>query len=166
MRVADMNVMKNPAGFLALDENETLDDVIRRMAEIDGHAVAVTSNGRLSGIFTEHDLMKRVVAFDMKPKDLHLRDVMTADVITARLDEDAFDVMYRMDEKPHRYIPVVDNDGQIAGMLSTRDFSAYTVPESVDRAIESSRAVVTSRYQPFLIGLAIVLYTIFLISAF
>jgi len=168
MRLSQMQELKNPAPFLTMDATENLDDAVRSMAMTGQDAIVVTSDGgQLCGIFTEHDLVKRVIARDIRDlESLHLRDVMTYDVISAHIDESAFDVLDRMDNNRHRHIPVLNEAGHVTALLSDRDFLAYSVPEAVQRTVEAGRALISAKYQPFLIATAVVLYTLLVVSIF
>lgn len=83
-------------------------------------AVAVVEQGALRGIFTERDLMLRVVKEGRSPQATLVRDVMTSDVKTvtdASPTEDAINVMLH---RHLRHLPVLGSDGRVLGLLSIR----------------------------------------------
>jgi len=90
-------------------------------------AVAVLENGQPRGIFTERDVMLRVVLKDLNPKNIKVRDVMTSPVQTASDEMTEEDALTHMLEKHIRHLPVVSKSGQLLGMLSIRNVLEYQV---------------------------------------
>ena len=76
------------------------------------------------GIFTERDLLRRVVA---KQRDLAttiLRDVMTTPIATCRPDTSLLECLATLAGKNVRHLPVVNNEG-ICGLITNRDIAAF-----------------------------------------
>lgn len=167
MRLADMKELQHPKDFVAMPETETVYEAARAMAAADEHAVLVMNNGDLRGIFTEHDLVTKVIAEDRDLRKLPLGEVMTTNIIKAGMDENAHDVMYRLDYHPHAQVPVLDDNGKVVALLRSSDFAVYTAPEAIGRSVEATRATVTAKYQPFMILTAVIAWAliIFLIAA-
>ena len=94
----------------------------RLMAEHQCGSVLVTERGRLLGIFTEGDLVRRVLAPGRDPNLTLLVEVMTADPDTIRPRESVDEAIRRMDEYRYRHLPVVDG-GAVVGMVALRDCS-------------------------------------------
>jgi CBS domain-containing protein len=84
-------------------------------------AVAVVEMAELRGIFTERDLMLRVVQQRRDPSYTKVREVMTAPVVTAYDKTSAGDAMDLMLGRHLRHLPIVGEGGQLLGMLSIRD---------------------------------------------
>jgi len=101
------------------------------MAERGISAVMVGEGGRLDGIFTERDLVRRVVAADRDPATTSLAQVMTPDPDTLRPDDTAAEALQRMRAKGYRHLPVVDG-ATIVGMVSIRDLFAVVLEEVED----------------------------------
>jgi CBS domain-containing protein len=95
-------------------------DAVRVMAQDRVGAVAVVEKGDLLGIFTERDLMLRVVKQERDPGTTRVRDVMTAEVKTINelfTAEEASSVMLI----GHlRHLPILNGDGKVLGLLSMR----------------------------------------------
>ena len=106
--------------------DETVRDAARRMAEQRCGSILVVEDGRLLGIFTERDLLVRVVAVGLEPTMTRLRDVMTADPETIGAEEPVAEAVRRMDEGAFRHLVVV-NSGRVLGVISTRDIPALTL---------------------------------------
>ena len=93
----------------------------RLMAERRVGAVAVLEQGGLVGIFTERDLLNRVVAVSRDPQAVTLAEVMTADPITVREDQTLVHALDIMSARHFRHLPVVDKSGALKGVISSRD---------------------------------------------
>ena len=118
-------------------------DAVRTMHE--GHigAVAVVDNDRLAGIFSERDLMNRVVLQRRDPGNIAVGDVMTSPVITIERTSTTDDALKLMDEKHIRHLPVVNIDGKLEGMLSVRSLLHEKVEELTDQ-LDSLEAYFTA----------------------
>ena len=75
---------------------------------------------RLCGIFTERDLLTRVVAAGLDPPTTRLGDVMTADPDTIEASAPIIEAIRRMDEFCYRHMPVLER-GRLIGVVSWRD---------------------------------------------
>ena len=100
--------------------DETVCAAAKRMAENCCGSILVMEEGRMAGIFTERDVMVRVVAAGLDPAKAKLREVMTADPDTIGAGEPVTEAVRRMDEGAYRHLPVVDG-GEVVGVLSIRD---------------------------------------------
>ncbi len=90
-------------------------------------SVLVMTGDRLLGIFTERDVLQRVVA-EMRPAATTLVwDVMTADVICCGPNEDIDDVGDLMRSHRIRHVPIKDALGIVIGLISIGDINAYRV---------------------------------------
>lgn len=88
-------------------------------------AVVVRDGAHVVGIFTERDVLRRVVAAELPPRDTHVADVMTTDVVCAALETDLEEVKSVMMNRRIRHLPVCDDDGQVVGMVSIGDVNAW-----------------------------------------
>ncbi len=113
---------------LDLAGDATVRDAAKGMAERDINSVLVTNAGRLTGIFTSTDLVKKVVAVGLDPDLTALSDVMTRDPETVSPGLNAIEALHRMQDGHFRHLPVVDN-GELMGVVSRRDFLGYEVDE-------------------------------------
>lgn len=91
-----------------------------RMSERNIGAVAVVDGGRLAGIFSERDIMSRVVARGLSPENTRVDVVMSRDLVVARPEDDVDAALEKMHSIRARHLPVVD-DGRLVGMISIRD---------------------------------------------
>ncbi len=107
----------------SLPPSATVRDATRVMAERHIGAVLVADDGRLQGIFTERDVLARVVAAGLDPDDTVLGRVMTPNPDTVAPNDTALDALRRMTECGYRHLPVVDG-ARMVGMVSIRDLYA------------------------------------------
>jgi CBS domain-containing protein len=106
-----------------LPASTTVRAAARNMAERHIGAVLVGQDGKLQGIFTERDLLMRVVARDRDPDSTALGEVMTADPDTVGPNDLASLALERMRTSGYRHVPVVQN-GAVVGIVSLRDLYA------------------------------------------
>ncbi|MGH6931663.1 MAG: CBS domain-containing protein [Dongiaceae bacterium] len=107
--------------LLELPPTATVRAAAQAMRERHVGAVLVGENRSLDGIFTERDMVNRVVAEGRDPDRTTLADVMTAKPDTIAADATAIDALRRMQDGGYRHLPVVDH-GRIVGIISRRDF--------------------------------------------
>jgi IMP dehydrogenase len=93
--------------------------------------VVVTEGDAVVGIFTERDVLRRVVAEQKDPAAVTLSDVMTSPVITCRPEARVEECMALFTEKRVRHLPVVDDDG-LRGLITSGDLLAHQVQEQKD----------------------------------
>lgn len=93
--------------------------------------VVVTDGKRMVGIFTERDILRRVVAEKRDPATTRVRDVMTSPVMTCRPAASIEELMSVVTTKRIRHIPVMDGD-TLVGIVTSGDLLAYQVREQAD----------------------------------
>jgi CBS domain-containing protein len=104
-------------------------DAIRLMSEKGIGALLVLGNGgRLVGILSERDYARKVVLAGRSSKDTPVRDIMTTEVVTVGLGEDASTCMRMVTERRIRHLPVVDGDA-VLGVVSIGDLVKAVIEE-------------------------------------
>jgi CBS domain-containing protein len=93
------------------------------MAEHRIGAIPVIDSGELKGLFTERDLLNRVVAKNLRPEDVRLEEVMTRQVISVQSDASLVHSLTIMLKHKFRHLPVLDGE-RVLGVLSCRDIPA------------------------------------------
>jgi CBS domain-containing protein len=114
-------------------------DAVKLMNDHRVGAVAVTNDDKLHGIFTERDLMIRVVLEGKDPKKTSVADVMTPKCISARKDMAMGEALMIMDENHFRHLPVIDEKDKVLGLLSIRDL----LHNRVDKLSQELESVVS-----------------------
>ena len=98
----------------------TIKDVVYYMAEKRVGLVPVMDEGKLVGVFSERDLVQRVIAKNINLEETKVEDVMTSKLIIAKIDESNESVLTKMKEANTRHILVIEGD-KLAGVVSMRD---------------------------------------------
>jgi CBS domain-containing protein len=106
--------------------DESVAAVAKRMCGNRVGAVLVMEGERLQGVFSERDLLSRVVAAGRSLEGTKVGEVATCDVVTIGVDAPLRSVLAIFREKQFRHLPVV-RDGKALGILSIRDFLDYLV---------------------------------------
>lgn len=101
--------------------NATVIEAINAMEQNRVGAVTVVEQGFLKGIFTERDVMRRVVLAGRNPETTAMAEVMTSPVQTVPADTSPNEALAIMIEKHIRHLPIVDKEGRMLGMLSIRN---------------------------------------------
>ena len=98
----------------------TLREVAAMMRDGDVGAVPVIENSRLVGILTDRDIVVRAVA-EGKTADSPVGEAMTSELFTVKTDDFVFEAARLMGDKQVRRLPVVNEDGSLAGIIAMAD---------------------------------------------
>jgi CBS domain-containing protein len=139
MRICDL--IKNQETYQA-DIGQTVLETVRAMVERNIGAVPVLHNGQLVGIFSERDLMKRVVAEGRDPRTTSLAEAMTDDPLTISLNEELGNCMSVMRRNNFRHLPVC-HEGKLVAMVSLRDILLQDLTDKDDE-VRMMRAYIHS----------------------
>ncbi len=112
MKVRDL-MTREPA---TLGPTATCGEAATIMRQEDCGSVPVAEGGRLLGIVTDRDIVIRAVAAGKDPRTCRVSEVMTADPVTVRSDDDVDAARRLMAERQIRRLPVCD-DGKLSGIL-------------------------------------------------
>ncbi len=121
--VRDILAVKGNA-IHSIDPKESVLAATHRMNQDKLGALVVMQNGSVAGIFTERDLLRRVVAELRNPAETIVADVMTTDVICVGPETALDDVSAILKQTRVRHLPVCDGEGQIVGLISIGDVNA------------------------------------------
>ena len=120
---------------LRLDENTAVEVALETMLAQDGVAVlAVDPEGRLRGIATDRDLLKRVGDTGRDAAKTRLADIMTADPETLKPDDRICYALNRMVTMGCRTVPLVDEEGRPIGIVTVEDIAKWLAalfPEAI-----------------------------------
>jgi CBS domain-containing protein len=84
------------------------------------------------GIVTDRDIVVSVIALGLDPLGLQVGDIMSDDLLVAQEHEDVDALIERMRLRGIRRVPVVDEDGRLAGIVSADDLLGYLAEEMED----------------------------------
>jgi CBS domain-containing protein len=104
----------------SVDAASTVLEAARFMMEHNIGAVPVLRNSELAGIFSERDVMNRVVAVGRTPGHTTVAEVMTANPRSVQIDETVEECLFIMQEFGFRHLPIVEGK-QLRGLVSLRD---------------------------------------------
>jgi CBS domain-containing protein len=106
--------------LVSVGKTATVLDAVRTMVDAKHSATVVLEGEKLLGVFTERDVVRRVVLKGLDPKTTPVAEVMTRQVITVREDDDRSSVLKLMNEHHIRHLPVVDAQGRVLTIVSMR----------------------------------------------
>ena len=113
-----------PTPPLRIAPDQTVADAVRLMRERRVGCLLVCRDDRLLGVFTERDLMRRVLAAGL-PLTTAVAACMTPDPVVVRPKEPIGAAIRRMEEGGYRHLPVLDEAGQPVGVLSVKRIVHY-----------------------------------------
>ena len=98
-----------------------VDEAVRAMQNARGGAVVVVDQDRIVGMFTERDVLLRIVAASKDAETTFVREVMTSPVEAVSGDSDALAALERMISRHIRHLPITDDQGRLVGLVSMRN---------------------------------------------
>ncbi len=112
-----------------LSPKHSVRQAVEMMVHREVGIVGVIEEGKLVGVFSERDLLRRVVFAGRDLDRTTLREVMTADLVTASPDDLRKDALRRMQERMCRHLPVLEGD-RFLDMISMRDLLKDALADS------------------------------------
>lgn len=104
----------------------TLQGAAAKMKSMDVGSLPICDNDRLIGMITDRDITLRSVAGGQDPRQQHVRDVMSQDVIYCFDDQEVSEVGELMSKKQVRRLPVLNRDQRLVGIISLGDLAIQT----------------------------------------
>jgi CBS domain-containing protein len=165
MRISDRPEYKSKPTPLTFRRDATVAEAVAAMSERNYGAVIVTDDdGKVKGVATERDVMRKIVNAKRDAQQTKLSDIMTSEVRTARADDDVLDWLRIMSNERFRRLPIVDGEGRLQAVFTQGDFVSYTWPELMSQATQLAKATVFRNWHIFLIVGAVMLYTLIMIA--
>lgn len=139
-----MNVSEVMTAQVATARRDTtVAEVAKTMAEVESGAVPVVEGGRVIGLITDRDIVLRVVA-EGRSFDAAASEVMSEDVQTCNTDDNVADAAAKMGAHQIRRLVVLDDSGELAGILSlgdiAKDYGAKAVGKTLGEISENTPA--------------------------
>jgi CBS domain-containing protein len=126
---------------LSLRQDRSAFDAAREMAQNRVGALLITdAQERPCGIFTERDLMVRVVVPGRDPARVLLSEVMTRELFTASPERKVAEALRELHARHIRHLPVV-SDERVIGMLSLRDLLRADLEQATSELTETRRYI-------------------------
>jgi len=114
-----------------ISKNETVYDAAKLMTERTIGALPVVEGERVVGIFSERDIMNRVVARNLNPQKTTVEQVMTKELIVGSPEEDISQILVRMKQANIRHLPIVEHE-KLVGIISFRDLLQADISEKAE----------------------------------
>jgi len=120
-------MVNNP---ITLEPSAFVFEAAKQMREKKIGSIIVVQKGKVLGIVTERDLVRRVLAENRDPRTVQIHDIMTTPVVTITSNEDIIDAAQLMKAKGIRRLVIID-DGKLIGIITTDDLA-----RNMKRAVE------------------------------
>jgi CBS domain-containing protein len=114
-----------------IERSATVAEAVRQMNEKGIGALLVTDGERPIGIFTERDVLRRVVDAGRAPALTRVAEVMTSDPVTITPDRHVEEAMAIMTSRRFRHLPVIEN-GRVVGIISIGDLLRWVTIHQED----------------------------------
>lgn len=138
-----MNLLKIAKPAVTITSSATVMEAIEVMKEATVGAVMILDDGQLKGVFTERDVMLRVVLPRKNPETTIVADVMTSPVLTIPKETRPDEALQTMWDRHIRHLPIVDAEGKIEAMVSIRHLLHDKV-EQLAQELDSLEAFITA----------------------
>jgi CBS domain-containing protein len=106
---------------LHIESSATVFEAIKRMVNENVGSLLVIERGKLRGIVTERDYLRRVAIQGRNERDTLVRDIMSAPIIYVSPETSIEQCMAVMTERRIRHLPVLDEDHDVVGLISIGD---------------------------------------------
>lgn len=144
-KVSVTSILNEKSALLfTIPVNSTVETAVSEMNRQHVGSIVVKDGDTCVGIFTERDVLTRVVAGARDPKSTPLSDVMTRDFKFITPDTSVEDAMQLMTDKRVRHLPILKND-KLVGMISIGDVTRWLLKVNELEA-ENLRRYVFSEY--------------------
>ena len=114
---------------LAIDAQATVFEAIKRMVEANVGALLVTDGGRVAGIVTERDYLRRVTLEGRTEEETLVREIMTSPLVYVTPETSVEECMAVMTERRIRHLPVFADGRKLVGIVSIGDLVKFKSAE-------------------------------------
>ena len=132
-KVFDENTVKSPIRYLnvskpiLLEEGSSIAQALDLMKENRIGCMLVVRDGKLTGIFTERDVLLKTVGESLDPSAIPIEELMTRDPECLQLDDMIAFALNHMHIGGFRHVPLVDDEYKPVGIISIKDIVDYMV---------------------------------------
>jgi signal-transduction protein with cAMP-binding, CBS, and nucleotidyltransferase domain len=119
------DILKGKQGpLLTISSEASVFDMVAQMVEANVGSLLVTVGGRIEGIVTERDYLRRVTLEGRTDKDTPVSEIMTSPLIVVTPQTPVEECMAIMTDRRIRHMPVVE-DGEVVGLVSIGDLVKF-----------------------------------------
>jgi CBS domain-containing protein len=119
-----------------VEANASVVEAARIMRDEDTGIVPITENGRLIGTVTDRDIVVRVLADSKEPQSTTVREVASTDLVTVDPQQELDQALRLMASHQVRRLPVVEEDGQLVGIVSQADVARQANDKRTGELVE------------------------------
>ena len=131
-------IANRPAPTVVPQDN--IRDAARQLDQNGVGALVVLEEGRVVGVLSERDIIRKCISQDLSPDTTTVAQAMTPDPVTVRADQGLADAIHHMEAGHFRHLPVLDDSGACVGLLSIRDIpSEYRMMVERFREMQSGQ---------------------------
>jgi CBS domain-containing protein len=116
--------------------SQSLADAAQMMKSDDVGSIPIVEEGRLVGIVTDRDIAIRAVAESVDPSAVTIADIASRDLVTVDPDQDLDEALALMARHQLRRLPVVEEDGQLVGILAQADVALEAKEKKAGELLE------------------------------
>ena len=127
-RVSDILAGKGRE-VLSIDASATVFDAVTQMVEGNVGSLLVMDGGKLAGIVTERDYLRRVTILDRDEKTTPVREIMSAPLVYTTPESSIEDCMAIMTDRRIRHLPVLVEPDEVVGVVSIGDLVKFQSSE-------------------------------------
>jgi CBS domain-containing protein len=166
IKIKDMSEFRDKKFVLKMNEDETVEAAVNKMVESRYGSVLVMQpdSEKVAGIVTERDFMNKVLYKKLDAKTTKLKQIMSEDVQYANENDSVTECLRRMSNGRFRHLPIVNDEGDLQGIMSQGDFVAFTWPEVWKMVKEHASITLNNKYQPLLILGSLLVYTVVILT--
>jgi len=124
--------------LVTIDAAQSIQEAIDLMIKKDKGCVAVMSQGKLTGIFTERDVLKRVAVKGLDTKKTPVQKVMTTNLVTLPQTALIGQVLAEMHKRGFRHMVILGEGNRLVGLVSMRDVLKYAKALDVDENVRNT----------------------------
>lgn len=121
-------IRKKGGEVYSISPDASVFEALKLMADHNTGALLVMSGGKVEGILSERDCVRRLDLHGRKAKDTTVNDIMTSKVLYAQVNQSIEECVAVMLDKNIRHLPVFDGD-ELVGLISARDALAEMVDQ-------------------------------------
>ena len=133
MKVADL--VKARTEVYSIQDQDTVHDAARYLRDKEVRAVGVrNAAGKVIGVISQSDISDKVAAENKPPAWMRVAEIMSAEIITAKMDTDLEECRQLMDKHGIFHLAVMDEKGEYRGMISVTDLLKVLVMDQKARA--------------------------------
>lgn len=122
-------IARDKGALVTARPDHSIEDAAKLMAEHEVGCIVVERDDEPIGIVTDRDVALGVVAAEKDPATTTVSDIMTREPVTVHLDDGVYELTEAMRDNSIRRMPVVDDDGTLAGIVTLDDVFVLVADE-------------------------------------